>query len=195
VPNQSLTPAPRRRIRRPGRCRAGENLHEKRGDQNMGERLAVTPQRRREPQEAEGARVHACAAQMAHDQDEEGFDFLEKLVKRQLASPPGDGIDDAKEILARLPGQDPVSACPDAHDRRNRSPREPGRRRIFDDASLEPDRFRAPDDVLRAGGEPLERQFVRKMPPIGRDAIEPAIPTRASSPLSTPRSESARAAE
>ena len=72
----------------------GEDLHEERGDQHMGERLAVAPQRGREPQEAEGARIDPGAAKMPRDEDQHGIGFGLQFVERNFTRDPGGGIDD-----------------------------------------------------------------------------------------------------
>ena len=71
----------------------------------MGERLAVSPQRRREPAEAEGARIDARAEEMSRNQDDDRIDLRRKLGDREFARNSRDGIDDAKQAGRRLPGE------------------------------------------------------------------------------------------
>ena len=56
-----------------------EDLHEEGGDEHMDERLAVAPQGRREPAEAEGARVDAGAEEASRDEDDDRIDLSPKL--------------------------------------------------------------------------------------------------------------------
>ncbi len=96
----------------------GENLHEESGDQHMDERLAVAPQRRREPAKAKGARIDARAEEIARDQDEGRLDFRREPVDRQFARHPRYGIDDAQQARRGLPGKQEIAAGLEPKDRR-----------------------------------------------------------------------------
>jgi len=149
----------------------GENLHEERSDQHMGERLAVAPQRGREPQEAEGARIDSGAAELPRHEDQHGIGFGLQFVERQFARDPGDGIDDAEFSRRCLAAKNAIAAGPEPQDRRNRRAGQTRGRRVFDHARLEADHLRRADEIPAVGLGALHRQLLDQMRRIGRDAI------------------------
>ena len=88
----------------------GEDLDEERGQQHVGERLAVAPDRRQEPAEAEALRVEARAADLAADEQQLRLDVAQEVLGRQRPVDAGDGIDDAQPPVRQPAAEDHEAA-------------------------------------------------------------------------------------
>src|SRR5476649_1367209 len=98
------------------RCDKGEDLQEKRGDENMSERLAVTPDRRQEPVESKCARADTRPADLARQHDHLGLNLLKECIEVEHPICARDGVDHAIEIVRTASAKHGISTRSEAND-------------------------------------------------------------------------------
>ena len=102
-----------------------EQLDEQRRDQHMGERLAVAPERRQEPSEAEHRRVDARPGEAAGHEDDLAAPTLRKGFRRLLTHAARQRVGEAERPVRRPRADDGEAAILPADDGGKRHGAEP----------------------------------------------------------------------
>jgi hypothetical protein len=149
-----------------------EDLHEQRGDQHVRQRLAIAPDRRHEPLEAERARIGARSAPFARDEDGALFDPVENFVGRSLLVTARYRIDEAEAAVRGLPAENEIAAVPRLHEGGSRDLLQPFEVRDGDRPGPYADEVGGAQDVALFGLVFAQRQLAANGDGVGGNTVE-----------------------
>ena len=153
------------------RRRQCEDLDEQRRREHMPERLAVAPQRRQEPAQAEHLRADAGPADTTGDEERATVGLPRQVFERQIGRRVGDRIDQPAQARRASPAVDVKRSAlqPDdcgggklSHPALVDAGRQPG---------LQPDQFCAANEIELVGIAIAEGKLPMKLHRVGADSV------------------------
>ena len=149
----------------------GEELDEERGQQHVGQRSAVAPDRGQEPAEAEALRVVADAPDPAADEQQLRLDLAQELRRREPPIDAGDGVDDSEAPVRQPAAEDDETALAQHRDGGGGGRGELLLGGAGHPPRLQPDQTAGPHEVGDGGLAPDQGQFALEMDRVGGDPV------------------------
>ena len=159
------------------RRRQREHLHEQRGDDDLGERLAIAHDRGQEPAEAERGRIDAGAGEAAGDQHHRAAGQRRRFVERQVARGARRAGRSAGPTLDRRRGENGEAAGGERDQRRIGRRVEALGAISGQQPRLEIEPLGGAHEVFRPGGVGAERELVAQLRRVGGDAVDSRRPS------------------